>query len=115
MPRLSFKMASKDDLSARADFSFDLMQSLGKVAQSAIEDSQAIADLKSKAKVHVSFSGSLRSIDIAIKVTPLPDVDLSSEELASARERVGNLIHETVQSRLTDLVQTALNGARARM
>lgn len=116
MPRkLRFRMTDKDDLSSRADFSFEIMQSLSKAIQEAVEASPEVAELKPRAKVQVSVAGSLRSLDISIRVIPKIENEISKEELAQAREKIGALIQETVKSRMNDVLQTAVNGARSRM
>lgn len=116
MPRkLRFRMADKDDLSSRADFSFEIMQSLSKSIQEAVEASPEVTELKPRAKVQVSIAGSLRALDITIQVLPKGENEITKEELAQARAKIGVLIQETVKSKMTDVLQTAVNGARSRM
>lgn len=112
---LKFRMQDKDDLSNRADFTYELVRSLGKAAEEAIEASPEIAELKKKAKINVSFTASLRAVDLTVRVHPLPDVDLESGELAAIKKAVSQKIDEMMRNRMSELLDSAMKAARARM
>lgn len=112
---IRFRMDPKDDLSSRADFTFDLMQSMSAAAREAIESSEELSELKTKAKVDVTVSGSLNSIDIKITVAAREGATLSEEEISRARAHAFSKVDEVIKSRMSDLIQGAVSSARSRM
>jgi len=99
----------------RADFSYDIMQKLGNLLQSAVDGDDEVSNLKSKAKVDVSASGTLQAIDIKVSVLPKPDTDLSKDELDEIRKKISDKINAVVKGSIKQVLQESINRARARV
>jgi DNA-binding protein YbaB len=112
---IRFEMNPKEDLSARPDFTFDLMQSISKEAQGAVDSSPEITAIKQKASVRVGTRGTLASIEIVVDVIPREGVELGADEIEAARSAASSRIRETIGSRMGALIQGSIDSARGRM
>jgi hypothetical protein len=108
-------MEARNDLSSRADFTYDLMQSISMKAQGAVDSSKELAELKKKARVNVRVHGTLQSISVDITITPLGEEPLPQEELAAAKTAVAQQVNESIKSSMTEMLQESMTSARKRM
>ncbi len=112
---VKFKLNPREDLSERPDFTFDLMQSISKEAQAAVDAAPEVVELKKKASVHVGVRGTLSSVEISVDVVRREGVELSDEEISTAKSAASQKIRESVGSRMTELLQRSIDSARGRM
>lgn len=112
---LKFKMDPREDLSNRADFTYDLMAAISRKAQAAVESSKELAELKSKAKVGVRAHGSLSSISVDITITPTGDTELPEAELEAANKAVAETVNAAIKESMSEMLQESMAGARKRM
>lgn len=110
-----FRMDPKEDLSARADFTHDLMGELSREASKIADESQELAAYRNRAQIDVSARGSLRKVDLSVNIRPLQGVTLSDREMEEIRTAVGRSLNETLKTRMSDVLQTAITKARGRM
>lgn len=111
---LRFRMDPKDDLSSRADFTYDLMQSLSKSARMAAESSNVSEALKGRADVDVRVVGSLNSIDIKVDISPKEGVTLPPEEVAKSRAEILEAVNDAIKASMSELLQASMKSARER-
>lgn len=112
---LRFKMDPREDISNRADFTYDLMQAMSKKAQDAIDSSKELSELKAKAQVSVSVHGSLRSIEVNIKISPLDGGKLPEAELAAANSAVAAKVNDAIRGSMSEMLQESMSNSRKRM
>jgi citrate lyase gamma subunit len=112
---IRFKMDPRDDLSNRADFTYDLMQAMSKRAQDTVDSSKELSELKAKAKVTVQVKGSLRSIDVEIKISPLGEVKIPEAELAAANSAVAAQVNDAIRSSMSSMLQESMSSSTKRM
>ena len=112
---LRFTMDQKRDLSNRTDFTYDLMQSIAKIARSSVESSQAIDKLKDRADVDVRVTNSLGAVDVRVDVKPHEGVALSEGEVAEARAQVMEGVNTAVKAGMSEALQASMKNARTRM
>lgn len=110
-----FTLNPREDLSTRPDFTFDLMQAITKEAQAAVDAAPEIVALKKKASVHVSVRGTLASVEVRVDIVPREDTKLDDAEVAAAKSAASDRVRETIGSRMSGLLQGAIDSARGRM
>lgn len=112
---LRFRMDPREDMSNRTDFTYDLMQSLSKKAQEAVDSADELVELKRSARVNVRVQGTLHSISVDITISPLGDEELSQEQLTSAKSAIAAKVNATIKSSMADMLQGSMTSARKRM
>lgn len=110
-----FEMNPKDDLSTRADFSADLMESLSKELRAVLDDAPELDEIRKKAKVTVSAHGMLRAVDIRVDIVRDQASDLTAEAIQDARRAISKRIAGSVRAKMSVVLQAAITQARARM
>lgn len=115
MDPVRFRLNPREDLSERPDFTFDLMQGLSKAAQAAADAAPELAALRQRASVVVGVRGALTDVQVTIDIVPRADVELTDEEKESAREGASRAIRETLNERMTEILQRSIDQARGRM
>jgi DNA-binding protein YbaB len=108
-------MDPREDLSTRADFTYDLMQAMSKKAQEAVDSADELVELKKTSRVNVRVQGTLQSISVDITITPLGEEPLPQEELVAAKDAVAKKVNEAIKSSMADMLQGSMTSARKRM
>src|SRR3990172_2427264 len=112
---LRFVMPPAEDLSTRADFSFDLMSELSKEVRAIVDAIPKVQELRNKALVDTYATGTLRSINVEISVKPNPGVTLTEQEIEDAKREISETIDGRIRDRISAVLQTAIDRARERM
>ena len=115
MTVLRFTLPILEDLSARPDFTFDVMAGIRDEIRKVAEDSPEMAALRQRASVEVNVTGSLTQIELAVRVTRLPDAEAQEGELDAARKAIGERLRAALPEAMGGIMQGAVDAARRRM
>ncbi len=110
-----FRLKTKDDLSLRSDFTLDLTREIGRQIHEAVDQSPEATQFKALADLTVDVTASLTKVDVSVSIQKKGESAIPKEDIERLRASIGDRIHQTVKTKMSEAIQKAMKSARARM